>query len=115
MHDLNTPGILSDVAYIFRLGLSRGADRRFLGHRPVVSTNPLKFADHYEWITYAEGDARMRAIGGRLQSLFASGALKSDGLETVGIWSQNRPGTRFISCHYVFSLRCPFILRMAAV
>jgi long-chain acyl-CoA synthetase len=88
-----TPGILTDVSYIFNLGLTRSRDKQFLGHRPIISTNPLKFADHYVWETYAEVDVRRKAVGSALRNYFNSGYLKGGKYETVGIWSINRPGT----------------------
>jgi long-chain acyl-CoA synthetase len=87
-----TPGMLRDTAHIFDLGLHRSRDKPFLGRRPVLSTNPLKFADHYVWETYGEVDVRRRAVGSALRKLFDTGYLKAENLDTVGIWSMNRPG-----------------------
>jgi long-chain acyl-CoA synthetase len=77
---------------MFNLGLSHARDKPCLGHRPVVSTNPLKFADYYVWQTYAEVDVRRRAVGSALSAMFASGQLKGGDYNTVGLWSANRPG-----------------------
>lgn len=77
---------------IFNLGLSLSRDGNFLGHRPVVSTNPLKFADHYVWQSYAQVDERRRNLGSAIHKLFSDGVLGGGELQTVGIWSQNRPG-----------------------
>jgi long-chain acyl-CoA synthetase len=107
-----TPGALLDTAHIFNLGLARSKDKPFLGRRPVISTNPLKFANHYEWQTYGEVDVRRRAIGSALRNMFASGFLKADQLETVGIWSMNRPGV--LRFGYAFARRSPrSVFRMA--
>ncbi|KAJ8519883.1 hypothetical protein ONZ45_g3204 [Pleurotus djamor] len=88
--DENTPGALLTLPDVFQLGLNLGKDRPFLGHRPVVSQNPLKFADHYVWQTYGEIDVRRRHIGSALVHLFRTGVLEGE-LESVGIWAINRP------------------------
>ncbi|KAI5122041.1 hypothetical protein M0805_006026 [Coniferiporia weirii] len=76
---------------VFDLGLSLSANDPFLGHRPVISTNPLKFAGHFVWETYSQIDVRRRNLGSALHKLFAEGVLGGGELDTVGIWSQNRP------------------------
>jgi hypothetical protein len=81
---------------IFISGLSKGKDRPFLGHRPVVSKQPLKFANHFEWQTYGQVDVRRRKIGSAMVHLFKTGELGGGDLETVGIWSINRPGNLFL-------------------
>ncbi|KIL00658.1 hypothetical protein PAXRUDRAFT_821456 [Paxillus rubicundulus Ve08.2h10] len=88
--DVNTPGIFKTLPEVFDTGYNMSPDARLLGHRPVVSTEPLKFGP-YTWQTYREVDLRRRRIGSALHSLFQRGHIKADGLETVGIWSQNRP------------------------
>ncbi|KAF9239648.1 long-chain-fatty-acid-CoA ligase [Melanogaster broomeanus] len=88
--DANTPGILKTVPDIFDNGYNMNPDARLLGHRPVVSTEPLKFGP-YVWQTYRQVDIRRRRIGSALHSLFQKGELKAEDLQTVGIWSQNRP------------------------
>ncbi len=92
--DSNTPGSFQTVDEIFLTGIKGGRDRRMLGHRPLLSTSPLKFANYYVWQTYGEVDLRRRWIGSALAKLFASGQLGGGEFETVGVWSQNRPGTR---------------------
>ena len=78
----------------FEYGLKIARDKPFLGHRPVLSRNPLKRADYYVWETYAQINERKTNVGSHLEYLFRSGVLGKDGeLETVGIWMQNRPGT----------------------
>ncbi|KAF7295328.1 Long chain acyl-CoA synthetase 7, peroxisomal [Mycena indigotica] len=79
--------VLPDV---FESGLSKGKDRAFLGYRPVVSKEPLKFGP-YQWHTYGQVDTRRRHIGSALVHLFKNGTLGGGDLETVGIWSLNRP------------------------
>lgn len=80
---------------IFLSGLQKARDKPFLGHRPVLSKQPLKLANHFEWQTYAQVDVRRRNIGSALVHLFRTGVLGGAELETVGIWSINRPGTLF--------------------
>ncbi|KAF7311555.1 Long chain acyl-CoA synthetase 7, peroxisomal [Mycena kentingensis (nom. inval.)] len=84
------------LADVFTSGLARSKDKPMLGHRPVVSQNPLKFANHYEWQTYAQVDVRRRNIGSALVHLFKTGAVGGKDLETVGIWSMNRPEWQII-------------------
>lgn len=92
MIDEHTPNSLVTLDQIFEDGLKVGKDRPFLGRRPLISTNPLKFANHYVWETYGEIDLRRRAVGSALHALFKSGELGGGEYETVGIWSANRPG-----------------------
>jgi hypothetical protein len=77
---------------VFDTGLALSKDRNFLGYRPKLSANPVKYAGHYIWQTYAEVDVRRRAVGSALTSLFQQGVLGGGEMETVGLWSQNRPG-----------------------
>jgi len=79
---------------VFESGLKAGRERPFLGHRPIVSEKPLKFADRYEWLTWDEVDCRRKYIGSALHLLFQAGVIGGGEYETVGIWSQNRPGAR---------------------
>ncbi|CAK5264705.1 unnamed protein product [Mycena citricolor] len=84
---------LKTVADIFISGMSLGKDRPLLGHRPVLSKKPLTFANRYEWLTYGQVDVRRRNLGSGLLQLFSDPASGVGGgeLETVGIWSINRP------------------------
>ncbi|GLB35097.1 putative AMP-binding enzyme [Lyophyllum shimeji] len=93
---LHTPNAVKTLDEIFDSGLSGGRDRPFLGARPVVSTNPLKYADHYVWQTYGDVDIRRRHVGSALSSLFAKGEVGGGELNTVGIWSANRPEWQII-------------------
>lgn len=90
--DLTTPHHLRTQTEVFEVGLAHGRDRPMLGHRPVISTNPLTFAKHYVWETYGDIDVRRRALGSALDKLFREGVLGGGEYETVGLWSQNRPG-----------------------
>ena len=89
--DANTPGVPKTLPEIFDSGYQQNPDGKLFGHRPVISTQPLKFGP-YAWQTYKQVDVRRRKIGSALHELFKSGALKAEAMETVGIWSQNRPG-----------------------
>ncbi|KAI0063466.1 acetyl-CoA synthetase-like protein [Artomyces pyxidatus] len=91
-HDLNTPGSLTTLTEIFETGLGLSRDLSLLGHRPLVSANPVKYADHYVWQTWAEVDVRRHNLGSAIHALFQDGTLGGGDLPTVGIWSQNRPG-----------------------
>ncbi|KAF5391921.1 hypothetical protein D9757_001788 [Collybiopsis confluens] len=87
----DTPNALTTITQIFDCGMRVGKDQPFLGHRPLISTNPLKFAPYYEWQTWGQVDYRRRCVGSALSSLFKIGKLGGGELKTVGIWSINRP------------------------
>ncbi|KAH9180313.1 acetyl-CoA synthetase-like protein [Lactarius sanguifluus] len=89
--DLNTPGALTTLPEIFDAGYALSKDLTFLGHRPVVSKSPLKYADHYVWQTYAQVDDRRRNLGSAIHTLFENGTVGGGELPTVGLWSPNRP------------------------
>ncbi|KAI0273787.1 long-chain-fatty-acid-CoA ligase [Gloeopeniophorella convolvens] len=88
---VDTPGAYPTLPDVFESGLRLAKDEIFLGHRPLVSKNPLKFADHYVWETYGEADERRRNIGSAIHTLFENGTLGGGEIPTVGLWSQNRP------------------------
>ncbi|KAF9052692.1 hypothetical protein BJ165DRAFT_1442019 [Panaeolus papilionaceus] len=94
--DENTPNSLVTLDQIFLDGLKNGKDAPFLGHRLKISSNPLKYAPAYSWITYGEVDLRRRYIGSALQSLFKSGEIGGGEFETVGIWAPNCPEWQII-------------------
>ncbi|TFK42731.1 hypothetical protein BDQ12DRAFT_676716 [Crucibulum laeve] len=94
--DENTPNVLTTLDQIFDQGLKSGKDHQFLGHRPVISTNPLKFSNTYSWLTYGDVDIRRRYVGSALHSLFQGGELGGGEFETVGIWAANRPEWQII-------------------
>lgn len=87
-----TPNSLLTVDEIFLTGLKVGRNRAILGHRQILSRNPLRFATEYTWQTYGEVDERRRRIGSALHALFTRGEVGGGDYDTVGIWSQNRPG-----------------------
>ncbi|KAF7768255.1 hypothetical protein Agabi119p4_7498 [Agaricus bisporus var. burnettii] len=94
--DENTPNTFLTLDQIFEDGLKVGREREFLGHRSIISTNPLKFADCYEWITYGEVDEKRRYIGSAMHSLFSKDEVGGGEYQTVGIWSANRPEWQII-------------------
>ncbi|KAJ3013260.1 hypothetical protein NUW54_g1642 [Trametes sanguinea] len=60
---LDTPGVFTNLLEVWDEGFRRSKGGPFLAHRPVLSKKPLKLANHYEWQTWTEVDARRRAIG----------------------------------------------------
>ncbi|KAI0781049.1 acetyl-CoA synthetase-like protein [Trametes elegans] len=93
---LETPNVFTNLVQIFDEGFRRSKGSNFLGHRPVVSTEPLKYAEYHVWQTWSEVDARRRAIGSALHKLFQTGALGGGDLPTVGIWAKNCPNWQII-------------------
>ncbi|KAI0831191.1 acetyl-CoA synthetase-like protein [Trametes gibbosa] len=93
---IDEPDTFHDLVEIYDEGLRRGKGGRFLGHRPVLSTNPLKYADYHVWESRTEVDARRRAMGSALHKLFETGALGGGDLPTVGIWSKNCPNWQVV-------------------
>lgn len=71
---------------MFASGLSRGADRHYLGHRPVISENPLVLGKEYVWQTYGQVDRRQRLVGSALEFKHKSRQAGEE-FETVGIMS----------------------------
>ncbi|KAH8829531.1 hypothetical protein DL96DRAFT_1060775 [Flagelloscypha sp. PMI_526] len=94
--DYTTPNTIHTVDQIFNTGLSGGKDRPMLGHRPLISSNPLKYADHYVWETYGEVDTKRRALGSALDAMFAAKTLGGGEYKTLGLWSMNRPEWQII-------------------
>lgn len=94
--DLNTPGALTTLPEVFDSGYALSKDLTFLGHRPVATKNPLKYADHYIWQTYAQVDERRRDLGSAIHALFENGTVGGGELPTVGLWCPNRPGKLLI-------------------
>ncbi|KDQ60651.1 hypothetical protein JAAARDRAFT_125417 [Jaapia argillacea MUCL 33604] len=80
---LETPNSFQTLPELFETGYKASKDKPFLGHRPRISTTPLKYADHYKWQTYGEIDLRRRAIGSALHSMFATGILGGGEFETI--------------------------------
>lgn len=93
----DAPGVLKTLPECFAAGLAKSADKPFLGHRPVVSTNPLKYANHFSWLTYRQVDERRCSLGSGIHKLFLDGTAGGGELPTVGIWCQNCPGSLFFS------------------
>ncbi|KAI0700036.1 long-chain-fatty-acid-CoA ligase [Cerioporus squamosus] len=88
---IDTPGVLTNLLQVFDEGYRRANGGDFLGHRPVLSKKPLKYANHYVWQTWPEVDARRRAVGSALHKLFQTKELVGGQYETVGLWSKNCP------------------------
>jgi len=93
--DKNTANTFRTLTEIWDNGLELSRNKRFLGYRAVISAKPLKYGP-YIWQTYAEVDIRRRHVGSALFHMFAKGELGGSDLETVGIWSPNRPGEAHI-------------------
>ncbi|KIL69616.1 hypothetical protein M378DRAFT_1048314 [Amanita muscaria Koide BX008] len=87
----DAPNSFKTLDEVFDSGLKTGRNQPFLGHRPIVSKNPLRFANAYVWETYGQIDERRRHIGSALHAMFSKGEVGGGEYETVGIWSQNRP------------------------
>ena len=77
---------------IFLSGMATGEDRPCLGWRQRISSNPVKYASKYEWLSYADVNERRLNLGSAIEGLFRSGRAGGGELPTVGIWCQNRPG-----------------------
>lgn len=80
------------ILEVFLSGMATGANRPCLGWRQRISSNPVKFANKYEWLSYAEVNERRLNLGSAIEALFRSGRAGGGELPTVGIWCQNRPG-----------------------
>ncbi|KAG1896085.1 long-chain-fatty-acid-CoA ligase [Suillus fuscotomentosus] len=90
LYGLVDVSVLPTLPDVFDNGYNINPDSKLLGHRPLVSTNPLKFGP-YVWQTYKQVDGRRHRIGSALHRLFSQGELQGEDLQTVGIWSVNRP------------------------
>ena len=82
------------LAQIFDRGLKvAGPHAPYIGHRPTISTNPLRFANNFIWATWGEVEKRRLNVGSGIENIFRSGdAVKANGFEIVGLWSLNTPG-----------------------
>ncbi|KAH9484154.1 Long chain acyl-CoA synthetase 6, peroxisomal [Psilocybe cubensis] len=85
------PDLFVTLDQIFAEGLLKSKNKPFLGRRPILSTNPLKFAPTYTWQTYGEVDVKRRHIGSAVHTLFTQGVLGGGEYPTVGIWAPNCP------------------------
>ena len=83
---------MTTLDQLFNDNLQTGLDSPCLGRRNVISTNPLKFAPTYTWLTYGDVDLKRRYVGSALHSLFQQGVIGGGQLQTVGIWAPNCPG-----------------------
>ncbi|KAH9946225.1 acetyl-CoA synthetase-like protein [Epithele typhae] len=93
---IDSPGVYTNLVEIYDEGFARAQGGRFLGHRPLLSASPPTFAKHHVWQSWPEVDARRRALGSALETLWRSGKLGGSDLPTVGIWSKNCPNWQVI-------------------
>ncbi|KAI0664918.1 acetyl-CoA synthetase-like protein [Cubamyces menziesii] len=93
---LDSPNVFTNLLEIWNEGYRRANGGPFLGHRPVLSAQPLKLAEYLEWQSWTEVDLRRRAIGSAIHKLFQDGPLGGSDLPTVGIWSKNCPNWQII-------------------
>ena len=91
----DTPGAFTNLVDLYDEGFRRSEGGPFLGHRPILSKQPLKFADHYVWQSWPEVDARRRAVGSAVHKMFQTKELSGGDFETVGIWSKNSSSMPF--------------------
>ncbi|KAF7789543.1 hypothetical protein EIP86_000489 [Pleurotus ostreatoroseus] len=89
---LDSPRAFTNLTEFFDSGRSNvpSGDFPFLGRRPVISKNPLKYADHYEWWSWDTVDVRRRQLGSGVNKLFVDGTIRAP-LRIVGIYSGNSP------------------------
>jgi long-chain acyl-CoA synthetase len=93
---LDSPNAFVNLAEFFDCGKKRapqGGSSPLLGRRPLVSSNPPTYADHYEWLSWDTVDLRRQYVGSGLCKLFADGVIGGGSLPTFGIYSGNCPGT----------------------
>jgi long-chain acyl-CoA synthetase len=95
---LDNPDSFTNTVEFFDSGLRRVPSPKhpMLGRRPVLSKNPLKRADYYEWIDWGTVDLRRRYLGSGLRKLFADGVAGGREMDVVGLYSGNCPGARFL-------------------
>lgn len=89
---VNTKNAKQTLPEIFEAGVAYSPDAPCLGYRPLLSTQPLKFAPYFVWETYGKIDERRRSVGSALELFWQQGRAGGGDLPTVGLWSQNRPG-----------------------
>ncbi|KIM32176.1 hypothetical protein M408DRAFT_326826 [Serendipita vermifera MAFF 305830] len=80
----------------FETGYQKSPNKPCLGHRPMVSASPLKFADKYVWQTYEQVRQRKMNLGSGVDTLFRAGTAGGGELPTVGVWCINRPEWQII-------------------
>ncbi|KAG9104856.1 hypothetical protein FRC06_008086 [Ceratobasidium sp. 370] len=85
------PKPIRTLVDIFDSGLYKSRNEPFTGVRPALPDGSL--AKYFEWSTYAEIDVRRRRVGSALEVFRRNGELWNNGekLQTVGLWSGNRP------------------------
>ncbi|KAH9849968.1 acetyl-CoA synthetase-like protein [Lenzites betulinus] len=93
---LDSPDAFQHLLEVYDEGFRRAKGGKFLGHRPVLSTQPLTYANYHVWESWTQVDARRRAVGSAIHKLFETGVLGGGDLPTVGIWSMNCPNWQVV-------------------
>ncbi|QRV75225.1 AMP binding enzyme [Ceratobasidium sp. AG-Ba] len=85
------PKPIRNLVDVFDSGVYKSRNEPFTGVRPVLPDGTL--AKHFVWSTYTEIDVRRQRVGSALEVYRRNGELwkTSEELQTVGIWSGNRP------------------------
>lgn len=75
--------------HVFESTVARFPNSRCLGARPWVPSTK-SWADHFDWLTYAEVAQRRKHFGAGLVEIHHRAGLTQDKYG-VGLWAQNRP------------------------
>ncbi|TCD68839.1 hypothetical protein EIP91_009553 [Steccherinum ochraceum] len=100
--DLKTKDTPHNLREAFENGLAiAGPNAPCLGERKLISQDPVRWSDTFEWQTWETVDKRRRALGSGLYKLFQDGAVSPGALRTIGIWSRNTANWQLteMSCH----------------
>lgn len=96
--ELSSPNTVRNLQQVFENGQAlTKPDTKCLGHRTLISKNPVQYGTTFEWQSYATVDARRRALGSGINKLFKDGVVGGGILPTVGIWSRNTPSEYDVS------------------
>lgn len=96
--DLAYPKTIHNLQEAFENGKAiAGPDTPCLGERKLLSKDPVKWADSFEWQTWKVVDERRHAFGSGLYKMFQDGVIGGGELRTVGIWSRNTPSKPSLS------------------
>ncbi|EKM55531.1 uncharacterized protein PHACADRAFT_256225 [Phanerochaete carnosa HHB-10118-sp] len=89
---LDSPNAFVNLVEFFDSGRKHvPGNTPMLGRRPLLSSNPPTYANHYEWVTWEQADVRRQHIGSGLCKLFDDGIAGGDPLRCFGIYSGNCP------------------------
>ncbi|KJZ77776.1 hypothetical protein HIM_02953 [Hirsutella minnesotensis 3608] len=80
---------LRSMHHIFEDTARRRANKRCLGYRAWLPST-RSWADHYDWLTYAQVAQRRKDFGAGLAEIHHRAGISKDKYG-VGLWSQNRP------------------------